>query len=159
MTVSSGSALKGLFNVTKALGDKIISSDATLEIVGREGLYLLTKQFPFPILTTSGEIEIPMPMGGSAWQPQQAKINQQGGITFMETIDSPVQEFLDSVIEAGGRFNAIVYEGTPTNFKRRLPIYDCFVQIDPPDRDFENKSQILLITGTIFYHYFGQNAG
>ena len=27
--------------------------------------------------------------------------------------------------------------------------------MDPIDRDWENRSQILIFTGTLFYHYFG----
>jgi hypothetical protein len=35
-------------------------------------------------------------------------------------------------------------------------IVDCFVQVDDPDRDWENRAQVLMITGTVFYHYFGE---
>ena len=59
MTVSAGSTLKGVFNNTQALGDKIISSDATFEIEGAEDISLLIKQFPWPELSVGGEIEVP----------------------------------------------------------------------------------------------------
>jgi hypothetical protein len=55
-----------------------------------------------------------------------------------------------------GYFDAKVYEGTPQQYLRYKPIYKCFIQVDDPDRDWENRSQALLISGTVFYHYFGE---
>lgn len=155
MTVKTGNYLKGLFASTAALSDKVISSDAMFVIEGYENISLLIKQFPWPELSPAGEIEVPMPLGAARWQPQQVKINQQGGITFMETVQGHIQEFLEKVLTTGGRFNAKVYEGTPDSFSRVCEIRDCFVQLDNPDRDFENRSQIMLVSGTLFFHYFG----
>lgn len=153
--VKTGAYLKTLYASTVALGDKVISSDATMEIEGHEVLYLLIKQFPWPELSPGGEIEVPGPLGMASWQPQQLKTHQQGQITFMETEAGHIDELMTSLLASGGRFNAKVYEGTPDDYKRVLQIRNCFVQLDPPDRDFENRGQILLVAGTIFYHYFG----
>jgi hypothetical protein len=148
--------LKSLFNATAALGDKVISSDATMEIEGFEHLTLLIKQFPWPELSAAGEIEVPMPLGSARWQAQQIKCNQQGQVTFMETVQGHIAQFLTDILEQGGRFNAKVYEGTPENYTRVEQIYDCFVQLDNPDRDFENRSQIMAVSGSMFFHYFGK---
>lgn len=156
MSVSSGGYLKGLFNATAALGDKAVSSDAMFEIVGFENLSLLIKQFPWPELSPAGEIEVPMPLGSARWQPQQLKINQQGGITLMETVNGDIQAFLEQIVDKGCRFDAKVYEGSAANPLRVCKISDCFLQLDNPDRDWENRSQILLVSGTLFFHYFGQ---
>jgi hypothetical protein len=153
---STAKYLKSLFNATAALGDKVVSSDATFEIVGHEHLTLLVKQFPWPELSAAGEIEVPMPVGSARWQPQQLKVNQQGQVMFMETIQGHVGAFLEEILMQGGRFDAKVYEGTPENYSRVESIYDCFVQLDNPDRDFENRSQIMTISGTLFFHYFGK---
>lgn len=158
MSVNTGAYLKGLFNSTQAMGDKVISSDAFFEIEGHEELGLLIKQFPWPELSSAGEIEVPMPMGAAKWQPQQVKINQQGGITLMETKAGHIQKFLEDILQTGGRFNAKVYEGEPGNFTRSAPIRDCFLQLDNPDRDWENRAQIMLVSGTLFFHYFGSDA-
>lgn len=155
MTVSSGAYLKTLFQNTAALGDKAISSDATFEIEGFEQISMLVKQFPWPELSPAGEIEVPMAMGASRWQPQQVKTNQQGQITLMETVKGHVAKFLEEVQAKGGRFNATVYEGTPDKYTQKARLIDCFIQLDNPDRDWENRSQILLVSGTLFFHYFG----
>ena len=157
MTVSNAQVLQGFYNATKAMGAKSVSSDAYFLIDGHEDLGLITKQFPWPVLGVAGEIETPGPMGAASWQPQQLKVNQQGQITFTETVGGRVQRFLDEVIAAGGTFNATVYEGTPDNFARAVRIRDCFFQPDLPDRDWENRSQVTLIAGTLFFHYFGES--
>lgn len=156
MTVSSAAYLKSLHNTTLALGDKAISSDAQMVIEGFEDIKLLIKQFPWPVLTSAGEIEVPMSMGSAHWQAQQLKPAQQGSITFMETVKGHISEFLAKVIKQnGGYFNATIYEGTEENYSRKCKITRCMLQLDPVDRDMENRSQILLVTGTMFYHYFG----
>ena len=158
MTVSSAEYLKSFYNTARALGNKSISSDAYLEIEGFEQLGLLTKQFPFPTLSTAGEIEVAMPMGAAMWQPQQLKINQQGQLGFSETVVGHIAKFLEDVVKGskGGIFQATVYEGTPDRFHRAYKLRDCFFQSDNPDRDWESRSQITLINGTLFFHFFGE---
>lgn len=156
MTVSKDRYLKSFYDATQNLGYKAINSDFTFEIVGYEEMYLLCKQAPWPDLTPQGEIEIPMPLGATRWQPQQVKPAQQGPITLMETMKNHISSTLLSIIADGGTFDAIIYEGTPTAFLRKKKIWDCFMQLDNPDRDWDNRSQILTFSGTLFYHYFGE---
>lgn len=158
MANSNGAYLKGMFNVAKGMGDKVISSDAYFEIVGHEELGMLIKQFPWPILGPAGEIEVPGPLGMATWQAQQAKVNQQGQVTFTETKAGHVQKFLDELPAEGGTFDAKIYEGMPDSYLRMVKIYKCFFVPDNPDRDWENRSQIMTISGTLFFHYFGDYA-
>lgn len=157
MTVNTGAYLKGLFNGAQALGDKVVASDAYFEIEGYEDLGLLIKQFPWPVLSVAGEIEVPLPMGGAMWQPQQTKINLQGGVTLLETREGHIQTFLQDVLSSqGGRFNAKVYEGEPASYVRACDIRQCFFRLDPADRDWENRGGLLMISGDLFFHYFGE---
>lgn len=156
MTVSKTAYLKTVYNATAAMGDKVVSSDATMEIEGYEHLGLLIKQFPWPELSPAGEIEVPMPLGLTRWQAQQLKLAQQGQVQIMETKQGHVADFLENILIQGARFNAKVYEGTPEDYTRVERIVDCFLVLDNPDRDFENRSQILLISGSMFFHYFGK---
>ena len=158
MSVNTGPYLKTLYAGAAALGDAAVSSDAYFEIEGHEDLGLLIKQFPWPVLSSAGEIEVPLPMGMSKWQPQQTKVNQQGGVTLKETKAGHIAAFLEEVIASGGTFNAKVYEGEPNNYTRMCKIRDCFLVMDNPDRDFENRSQILMVSGTLFFHFFGNDA-
>lgn len=156
MTVSVNKHLKGYYDKTKALGLKAVNSDFTLEIEGFEGMYLLAKQCPWPVTTVAGEIEVPTPLGVPIWEPQQIQPNKQGQVSLMETVDAPVDQMLVDIISSGGTFNAKIYEGTPDKFLRFKRITDCFIKIDDPDRDWENRTQLLMMTGTMFYHYYGE---
>jgi hypothetical protein len=156
MTVSTGAFLAASYAQQKALGDKSISSDAMFVIDGFEHLRFLAKQFPWPILSTAGEIEIATPMGSASWQQQQLKPNQQGQITFQETVKGHMESFIERLADQGNKFNASIYEGTMEQYSRGVKIVDCFFQFDNPDRDWENKAQVTTISGTLFFHYFGQ---
>lgn len=155
MTVSSAAVLKGFYTATKALGTKSINSDAWFEIDGHADLALLTKQFPFPTLGSQGEIEVAMPSGGKTWMAQQVNTAQQGPITFTETIAGRVMGFMKAILAAGGEFNATVYEGTPDKFTRAYKLVGCIFVPDASDRDWENRSQLTLINGTLFFNFFG----
>lgn len=158
MTVTSPAYLKSFYDGTRAMGDKAVVSDAAFEIEGFEGIWLLSPQFPTPELSSGGEIEVPTPLGAASWQPQQVKVHQQGSITLMETTAGHIGNTMMSLLTGGsqGRFNAKVYEGTPDRFYRAYRLVDCFLQLENPDRNWEDRSQVLKITGTLFFHYFGE---
>lgn len=157
MAVSNASYLKTFYDATRAMGEKVVSSDFTLEIEGFEDTYLLAKQCPWPELSVTGEIEISTPMGATMFQPQQVKVAQQGQVSFYETVAGDIQDAMVQILANGGLFNAWIYEGTPDNYIRRKKIVDCFIQMDNPDRDWENRSQPLMFSGTMFFHYFGED--
>jgi len=155
MTLSTDAYLSQALNQLATFGDKSISSDAMFVIDGFENHRLLTKQFPQPILSAGEGIEIPGPMGTVLWQPSQAKINQQGSIQFYETVNGDVETLLTNILARGGRFDATVYEGTMEKFTRGWRITSCFINFENPDRNWEDKQQVLLLAGTLFYHYTG----
>lgn len=156
MSLSSPEVLKGFYNLARAVGDKAINSDSYFEPEGFPQTGILIKQFPWAVLTPGGEIESPGPMGSASWQPQQLKVNQQGQVTFTETVTGAVQSFLRSLNAAGGRFNATIYEGSPDRFYRAIKIRDAFIVLDPVDRDWENRTQVLTFSGTLFFHFYGE---
>ena len=156
MTVSNANYLKQFHDASQALGAKVVNSDFTFEIEGFEQNYLLCKQAPWPEISPGGEIEVPTPMGARAWQPQQVEVAQQGQIALMETVAGSIDQMMVDLITQGGTFNAKIYEGTPERHLRYKRIRDCFIQMDSTDRDWENRSQILLFSGTLFFHYFGE---
>ena len=102
------------------------------------------------------EIEVAGPRGSATWEQQQAKTNQQGAISFMETTAGSIDKMLLQMISSGGKFNAKIYEGTPDKFLRAKRITDCFLQLDNADRDWENRAQVLMFSGTLFFHYYGE---
>lgn len=156
MTVSTQpDYLATIFKSSVAMGDKAVNSDAYFEIVGHEDKSLLIKQFPWPELSVGDAIEVALPMGMNSAQPSQIKIYQQGAVSIYETVSGQAQDLFEKLIAQGGVFDAKVYEGTPDKFSRVCRIVKCFMVLDNPDRDWENRGQILMISGTLHFHYFG----
>lgn len=144
--------------LTLALGDKVNAGDATFEPIGYEGLYLLVKQFPHPKISGGSEIDVPMAGGGSYWDQQPIETKFQGQITLLETTAGSVSQFCRDVLANGGFFDARIYEGTPGRHTRSYLLERCFFKIDPSDRDWENRLQILMLSGTLFGNYFGKDS-
>lgn len=155
MALNTGAFLRDSYTQVRTLGDKSISSDAVFVIDGFEQLRMLCKQFPWPLLSPRGEIAIAMPNGGEAWQPQQLETNQQGQCQFYETVEGDMETFIESVTAQGSKFNASVYEGSLESYSRGCRVMDAFFKFDNPDRDWENRAQVTTISGTLFFHYFG----
>lgn len=157
MTVTTGNYLKGFYDETQALGAKAVNSDFALVIEGYEDSanWLLCKQAPWPVVAPQGEIEISGPLGMNMYQAQQVKTGQQGQVTFYETISGAMEKAIQEMYSTDTPFNCYVYEGTPDHWFRRKLLRGCFLQIDPVDRDFENRSQAMTVQGTLFFHYFG----
>ena len=155
MAVSRQRAINDIFRKTQAMGDHIISSDAEFVIEGYEDSALLAKNFPMPVLSAGDGIEVPMPMGVMGWQASQVEVAQQGAITFHETVYGHSVQLMRDLIRNGGTFNARVYEGTRESNLRSYGLVKCHIKLDPAERDWESKTQLMIYTGTLFYHYFG----
>lgn len=155
MAINSAAYHQDNFRLTLALGDKLNAGDATFSPEGFEGLYLLVKQFPHPSISSGAEIEVPQAGGGKYWDQQPIETAFQGQITFLETSAGSVKQFARDVLASGGYFNVRIYEGTPDRHLRSYKLERCFFKLDPSDRDWENRSQVLQLSGTLFGSYFG----
>lgn len=154
MTVSNVDLLKAQFAVSKAMGERSLQSDAILVPDGFEALAILLKSFPWPVLSTAGEVEIWLPNGQKTWQPQQLETALQGAFIITETTFGHAADFLAKI--AGKRFDASVFEGTPEAFTRGARIVDCFVKVEPAERDHESRTAVTQYSGTLFYNFFGE---
>lgn len=144
------------FNLTQSLGEKLNAGDATFSPEGYEGIYLLVKQFPHPSVSGGQEIEIPMAGGSSHYGQTPYDPKFTGQITFLEVTGGAVKAFAQQVLADGGFFDARIYEGTPDRHIRSYRLQQCFFKLDPSDRDWENRTQVLQLSGTLYGHYFGQ---
>lgn len=143
------------FQATLALGDKLNAGDATFEPLGFGPIFLLVKAFPHPKISGGMEIEVPTAGGGMYLDQGPVKTSFSGGIQFLETVAGSVQRFAKDVIRNGGFFDARIYEGTPQRHTRKYKLERCFFILDPSDRDWENRQQVLMLTGTLHGNYFG----
>lgn len=156
MAVNTANILKGFHDATKAVGAKVISSDFALEIEGFEAAWLLCKQAPHPVIAPQGEIEIAGPLGMMMYQPQQVRTAFQGPITLTETRAGSVDTLLLNILRSGGTFDGKLYEGTPQKFIRYRRVQDCFLVLDVGDRNWDDRSTVLNLSGTMFGSFYGE---
>lgn len=156
MTVSTTSQLRQLSDSMDSIGERAINSDFTMVIPGFEQYSPLIKQFPWPVLTPGEAIEVPGPLGSKDWLPSQVNTAFQGAITVSETVVGDAENLLAALLINKGRFKtAILYEGTPDEFHRAKRIRNLILSIEPVDRDQENRSQLLTLTGTAYFKFLG----
>lgn len=158
MAVNNAAYHEGNFKLTLALGDKVNAGDASFSPDGFEGLYLLIKQFPHPVLAGGAEIEVPMAGGGRYYEQQPLETSFQGSVVFLETVAGSAKQFFRDVLAAGGYFDGRIYEGTPIRYSRSYKVKRCFLKTEPADRDWENRGQVLQLNGTIYGNYFGEES-
>lgn len=158
MAIITADYLETNYRLSLAMGAKLNAANATFAPVGFEGMYILVKQFPHPIISGGTEIEVAMPGGGRYYEQSSPDTSFTGPITFFETEAANVQQFMRDVMTRGGYFDARIFEGTPERYSRSYLIERAFIKLDLPDRDWENKAMVLMLSGTINFNYFGQSS-
>lgn len=151
--------LAQMHGAVRAIGNPARNSDFTFVIDGYDDIYVKATQAPWVVLTPGGEVEVPLVMGQIIYIPQIPKTAFQGQVTFGETEGGVIDKALMDMLtggKGGPHFNATVYNGYPTNATMSKRYIDCFIVCDPVDRSSENRSQALIITGTLFGHYYGE---
>ena len=155
MTVSSLAVLSRTFQNTNDIGAKAIQADATFVPTGFEDMTLLFKQFPWPVATVGGVVEFFAPLGQKMGQPSQVKTMQEGPFQIYETRKNHAGEFLKQLIANGGQIDGTVYAGRPDDYTKKEDLKGCMFVCDTPDRDWENDMQVLILAGTMTFHWYG----
>lgn len=149
-----------VYQKSKALGEIALNSEYTMVIDGKEDYTYLIKQFPVPQVTPEDVIEVPLIGGLKTATAQTPRFDFRGSIAFKENMDGAVRSLIEEMqasVEIGNRpkFNATIYLGTQDNHKQKWRIIDAVLfGFDPLDTDSENRSQIAVLQGQIFYMYF-----
>jgi hypothetical protein len=178
MAVTRGAVIHEFHKQSRAHGEMRVASDFSFQIdavsVGAgaaedasfDHLWLYTKSQFWPVLTPGEGIEVPTALGSAMWQPSQCKFHQQASITFQESADGVIQQFLDKLLEcrqtgtattSTGRFDAWVYYGTPESYFERRKIVDSFLVIDEAtETNWESRTEILTLNAMLYYHYYGE---
>lgn len=144
------------FRLTQAMGAKLNAGDATFAPVGYSGIHLLVKSFPHPFISGGQEIEVPMAGGGVYYEQSPIDPKFQGQVSFLETVAGTVRQFSADVVANGGFFDARIYEGTPERHYFSYMLERCFFTLDPADRDWESRTQVLMVSGTLRGMFFGR---
>ncbi|HNC04345.1 MAG TPA: hypothetical protein PLY05_13460 [Agitococcus sp.] len=157
MSVSPADLLAKNYKAAQALGQKEAQCDAYFEIEGFENLKFLAKTFPRPILASAGVIESYTPNGVKVQQPQQLQVAQSHEVSFYATKGGAVEKALMQLNNNGGTFQATVHLGQVDSPYASYQLTDCFLaEISPLDQDVEGVGQHVMISGTLYYHYFGE---
>lgn len=157
MSVSPADLLAKNYKTAQALGQKEAQCDAYFEIEGYENLKFLAKTFPRPVLASAGTLESYLPNGVKVQQPQQLQVAQTHEVSFYVTKGSQVEKALNALNNSGGIFQATVHLGQVDKPYASYPLTDCFIaEISPLDQDIEGVGQHVMMSGTLYYHYFGE---
>jgi hypothetical protein len=157
MSVTPADLLAKNYKTAQALGNKEAQCDAYFEIEGFEELKFLAKTFPRPILASAGVIESYLPNGIKTGQPQQLLTLQSHEVSFYVTRGGQVEKALNQLNNNGGIFQATVHLGQVDNPYASYPLTNCFLaEISPLDQDVEGLGQHVMMSGTLYYHYFGE---
>jgi hypothetical protein len=157
MSVSPADLLAKNYKTAQALGQKEAQCDAYFEIEGYENLKFLAKTFPRPVLASAGTLESYLPNGVKVQQPQQLQVAQTHEVSFYVTRGGQVEKALNALNNSGGIFQAIVHLGQVDKPYASYPLTDCFIaEISPLDQDIEGVGQHVMMSGTLYYHYFGE---
>lgn len=157
MSVLPADLLAKNYKTAKALGQKEVQCDAYFEIEGHEELKFLAKTFPRPVLASAGVIESYLPNGIKIGQPQQLLTLQSHEVSFYCTKGGATEKAINSLNNSGGIFQSTVHLGQVDNPYASYPLTDCFIaEISPLDHDVEGVGQLVIMSGTLYYHYFGE---
>ena len=157
MSVSPADLLAKNYKTAQALGNKEVQCDAYFEIEGFEELKFLAKTFPRPVLASAGVIESYLTGGIKTQSPQQLQVAQTHEVSFYVTRGGQVEKALNQLNNSGGIFQATVHLGQVDSPYASYPLTNCFLaEISPLDQDVEGVSQHVMMSGTLYYHYFGE---
>lgn len=160
MARNSAGFLERKYDAMKARGDMIVSANAMIVFKGFEGMKFLTKNFPWPVATNLGTIEVPGPNSLKFAQPAQRLIMMTGQLTMMENRLGDLKKFCEELVSAPSwsRLQGTVYEGTDDNFTHSAEFRDAVWTPEAMERAWEDSTQLATVGGAFVYHYFGRGA-
>lgn len=145
------------YQTAKAMGAAMLACNAILVPEQRPDLALLIKSFPRFMATLNDPAEVNYAGGLQATVASVPKTSFEGSLTVIETDTGKGLE-LAEWITAVGSTDFLMYDGRQDRYTRVHRYHDCKITLDVGEIDSENRSQILMLNGTIKGMYFGQAA-
>ena len=105
-------------------------------------------------------IEVPMVGGIKGGTQQIPRFEHRGTCALAETVSGHARDLLERAqatrtVSQRPKFSGTIYHGTPDNHTQKWRIIDAqFFGFDPVDVDVENRGQLTVYSGQIFYMYF-----
>lgn len=151
------SELRGDYQVAKQLGAPLLACQGMLVPRGAPEMRLLFQSFPRPIVTNNDIGDVGYSGGLQGHVPGVAKTSYQGSITLLETETGIVNQFAELVLANGGSMDCDYYDGRPERFTKVYELLDCAFTFEPGDMQADGRSQVLTISGSVQYMYFGDS--
>lgn len=170
MSQSLGKSMRSNINVTyndlrqdyynaKALGAAKLACMGMLVPRVAPEMRLLITAMPKPIVTNNDVADTAYAGGLQSHQAGIPKTSYQGSVTFLETETGKVGEFAELIVANSGICDCDFYDGRYNRFVRVHELLDVAFTFEPGDIQADSRSQVLNVTGSIQYMYFGLNAG
>lgn len=164
-TLPSYSRYRNDYETAKALGAAALACNAILIPTGYESLRLLIQNFTRPMVTNNDPADVDYAGGLASHVQGVPKTDFESSITVIETETAALSKFAEAVVANGGMLPEckIVFgssDGTSMTGGIVYTIYDvAFTFSDGGGEiDASSRSQILTISGSMRYMYFGENS-
>lgn len=157
--------LKREYETAKTLGTPALACNAILIPKGFEHMRLLVQNFQRPMVTNNDSADIDFAGGLAAHRPGVPKTSFESSITCIETEKGAVSQFSQAVMNMGGSVDSCsvifnISDGQTNTQPIVYTIYDVnFTFSDGGGEiDASSRSQILTVSGSMRYMYFGGDA-
>lgn len=145
-------------NVKGIHGEFLLQSIGMFVIRGLEDYRFLIKACPRPILTEGDPARTKCAGGVEIVTRAQPENVYEGQLSIIETEGGAVNVLADWIAQReGGEIDADFYVGTPDNYTQVHELLACAIRFEPSDFDTDSRSEGVVISAPITYHYFGSN--
>lgn len=153
------------YETAKSLGAAALACNAIMIPTGHESLRLLIQNFTRPMATNNDAADVDYAGGLAAHIAGVPKTSFESSITVIETETGAIAKFAQAIVDNGGYLAeaVIVFGQSDGGAKAGATAYKIFdITITFSDGggeiDASSRSQILTISGSLRYMYFGENA-
>lgn len=149
------SELRGDFQAAKQLGTPMLACQGMLVPRGAPEMRLLFQSFPRPIVTNNDIGDVAYAGGLQSHVAGTPKTSYQGSITMLETETGIIGQFAELILANGGIMDCDYYDGRPERFTKVFELLDCAFTFEPADMQSDGRSQVVTVSGSIQYMFFG----
>lgn len=146
------------YETQKDLGSALLACHLMIVPVIMPEARLLFQTFPVPYVTNTDSTEV-AGAGGLQWSvPGVPRTAFNGSCQLIETGKCKAREFTELVMSSGGVSDCIVYHGRPDRYILQSELLDCAFTFEPGEASADGRGQVMMISGTLDYMYFGDTA-
>ena len=153
------------YETAKSLGAAALACNAVLIPTGFEHMRLLFQNFTRPMVTNNDPADVDYAGGLAAHIQGVPKTHFETSVTAIETEKGALSKFAQAVVDNGGMLPEckVIFGGSDGVASSGATVYtiqDVAVTFSDGggEIDASSRSQILTVSGSIRYMYFGENA-